>query len=321
MQDKETLTPEDWELLNQIRQGYLVQKAYSSWKSERHLELYDQFFGKRIADKWSTVLELLKTSPAWDSFVEWSGQENLHIRDWGCGTARASRELLKFFAKENIANPKFFLDDIDKRAVAWSQKSILQTFGAETLIEKKDFDHEKSMLLVSHVINELDSISKAKLVSGARLSPWLIWIENGTKDTSKALGEVRDQLKGTHQIVAPCAGSGACPALKQKKHWCHFFADRSQEYFTESVWADFAEKLSIDLRSIPYSFLIMKSKKLDAFESDQRPTVIGRPRIYKGYASTLVCNESTELQDLRIEKKSNKELYKKMKKGNFELKL
>jgi ribosomal protein RSM22 (predicted rRNA methylase) len=96
--------------------------------------------------------------------------------------------------------------------------------------------------------------------------------------------------------VAPCPHQGACGlaarASAPNEAWCHHFAAPPQEVFTSRSWREFGERLGIDLRSLPLSFLVLeRDAALDAAPTGlETVRILGRPRWEKGRARFEVCH-------------------------------
>ena len=153
-----------------------------------------------------------------------------------------------------------------------------------------------AVLLLSHVLGELSPTQRDEVVALARTAQCVAWIEPGERSTSRALGAVREVLRDAFEIVAPCTHAGPCPLLAagREHDWCHFFARPPREVFTDSGWARFGKGIGIDLRSLPYSCLVLRRKPAVAAAVTAAPghdlqRVLGRPRPQKGRALLDVC--------------------------------
>jgi hypothetical protein len=101
-------------------------------------------------------------------------------------------------------------------------------------------------------------------------------------------------------------------AAGNERHWCHFFASPPPSLYADSHWVKFGQRAGIDLRSLPYSFLVL----------DRRPSstptglccVIGDARHYKGYAKLYNCDASG-VTELMLQKRDAPELFKSLKEG------
>ena len=87
----------------------------------------------------------------------------------------------------------------------------------------------------------------------------------------------------------------------------------------DSYWVRFAQRAGIDLRSLPYSFLVLERKGLrepvPGLLSDGYSRIIGAPRFYKGYAKIFSC-QSDSVRDLTLQKRDAPDLFKALKEHN-----
>ena len=81
----------------------------------------------------------------------------------------------------------------------------------------------------------------------------------------------------------------------------------------DSNWVRFGQRAGIDLRSLPYSFLVLERKGLREPAPGLLPEgfsrIIGAPRFYKGYAKIFSC-QADGVRDLRLQKRDAPELFK-----------
>ncbi len=175
-----------------------------------------------------------------------------------------------------------------------------------------------TLLVVSHVLNELPGDALGRLVNLARQAGEVLWVEAGAHAESRRLiAEIRKTLlvDKTHHIVAPCTHSQPCGMLSAEntRHWCHSFAPVPSEAFQSAWWAEFARELGIDLRALPYSFLAMEraDEPPDALPGFSR--IIGRPREYKGYCKILSC-QADGVRDLTLQKRDDPGLFRAIQK-------
>ena len=86
-----------------------------------------------------------------------------------------------------------------------------------------------------------------------------------------------------------------------------------------SNWVRFAQRAGIDLRSLPYSFLVLERKGLrdpvPGLLPDGFSRIIGAPRMYKGYAKIFSC-QADGVRDLTLQKRDAPELFKALKGHN-----
>ena len=87
----------------------------------------------------------------------------------------------------------------------------------------------------------------------------------------------------------------------------------------DSNWVRFAQRAGIDLRSLPYSFLVLERKGLrnpvPGLLPDGWSRVIGEPRFYKGYAKIFSC-QADGVRDLTLQKRDARDFFAMMKRGD-----
>jgi hypothetical protein len=120
-----------------------------------------------------------------------------------------------------------------------------------------------------------------------------------------------------------------------ERDWCHFFAPPPSEIFADSNWVKFGQRAGIDLRSLPYSFLVMDRKPVGSVlaptsatpnqvaasgdptadpTAPQLSRLLGEPRHYKGYAKVFAC-AAAGVAELMLQKRDAPELFKALKQG------
>jgi hypothetical protein len=88
----------------------------------------------------------------------------------------------------------------------------------------------------------------------------------------------------------------------------------------DARWSQFGRELGIDMRSLPYSFLVLVRRGAAAdFEEQMQgcSRIIGRPRDEKGHFEVLSCDEAG-VEDLMAQKRDVPELSKQLRKGRAE---
>lgn len=311
---------EDWRRLAAMRSVFLAarekdvptERSYR-WRDERDLELYDATFGARIAWKWRAVLDELARVP--DFALEGP------IVDWGCGTGVASRAVLARFGARTAAKP--IPDGAPPLVIhAWDRSPLARRF-ARAQIERDcatagiqcavhegapPSDVAPHLVLVSHVLGELDGRGLAELAALVARARFCVWVEPGDRDTSRRLSRVRETLLSSFDALAPCTHQAACGALAAgaERHWCHHFARPPSEVFRSAMWARFADELGIDLRSLPYSYLVLRrrasapdttgatgaARAEEATQGTGESRILGRPRVTKGKVQLDRCDAS-----------------------------
>ncbi|MBI5364793.1 MAG: hypothetical protein HZA53_16575, partial [Planctomycetes bacterium] len=142
-----------------------------------------------------------------------------------------------------------------------------------------------------------------------------VWLEPGAHAASRALSGVRDVLIDAFDVLAPCTHQAACPLLAPEhgKDWCHAFARPPREVFTDSSWARFGQHLGIDLRSVPYAFLVLRRKDVASATAPgaDLDRFLGRPRIEKGRALVDACGKDG-LRALRLLERDDRATYARL---------
>mgnify|MGYP002352872883 FL=1 len=156
-------------------------------------------------------------------------------------------------------------------------------------------------------------------------------MEPGTYEASLTLIAVRERLRGRLRVVAPCTHQERCGILQpgNEAHWCHYFASPPPEVFTDPHWGKFAHLAGIDLRSLPLSFLVLDARPEERTpaassspEASETPParprrILGRPRIYKGFAM-LLSSGADGVGEHRLSKRRFPEQFRLAKKGELE---
>lgn len=284
------------------RQG----EAEAYWESPEELALYDETFAQRIGWKWDAVLlELARRGRM---------PGGATVLDWGCGTGIAVRRWLAARAAapgtgdDSGATERVFLWDHSSEALAFARTKLGEEHpGLEVRVELPE---APEVLLVSHVLDELDEASLADLLALASRAGAVVWVEPGSRSTSRRLGELRARLLETHDVLAPCTHQAACGALAHESSWCHFFARPPGKVYTEGQWAEFGRELGIDLRSLPYSFLALAQRGRFAL-AGPGARLLARPRLTRGRAQFELCN-AEGVNRVDFLQRTDKQLFKTM---------
>jgi len=271
----------DWDTLEELRTSYLngTAGAEDYWKSDALLRGYDATFARRIAWKWQWVFGELDRRG-------WSPPAGT-VLDYGCGTAVAVREVIgKYPGFTSVA-----LHDRSPRALKFATETVRREFPDITVSPR--LPETCGLLLVSHVLTELDEAGTAALVAEAEKAQAVIFVEPGTHDASRKLIALREKLRDMMRPVAPCVHSETCGLLTStnERHWCHFFASPPNEVFTDAGWFKFGRTMGIDLRSLPLSFLVLDRRSPAPLPAGS-VRVLGYPRIYKAHVLLFGCDAS-----------------------------
>jgi hypothetical protein len=173
------------------------------------------------------------------------------------------------------------------------------------------------ILLVSHVLNELDGPTRSELIALARRAAAVLFVEPGTPEDSRSLIAVREELRDNFFSWSPCPHNEKCGMLVEanSRHWCHHFAKPPTEAFTESGWGRFSQMMSIDPRSLPYSHLALDRAEPRRPENLHR--LIGRPRQSTGLSKLLTCT-AQGAAEFEMQKRDVPPLWKTLDKGRHE---
>ncbi|MCK6448367.1 MAG: small ribosomal subunit Rsm22 family protein [Planctomycetes bacterium] len=326
--DPETL---DWERLETLRDGFLEGSrggarggghggafAGSYWRDAADVELYDCTFGRRIAWKWSAVLDELAAR----GFVLPAGR----WLDWGAGSAIATREVLRRSAES--LRPHVTLFDRSSVALEYAREALaveraglsIDVTNRADAIATSGFD----LVLVSHVMSELSPRELGDLVALLSTARAFVWVDAATRDESRALSAVRERLLEVHDPVAPCPHREACGVLAagRERDWCHFFATPPARVFTASEWGHFGRRLGVDLRSLPYSFLAMRSRAAERTEPvpSTASRLLGRARVERA-ALHVECCEAEGVRERRLLRRRDGNLFKRLSENRHAPKL
>jgi ribosomal protein RSM22 (predicted rRNA methylase) len=310
---------QDWQSLEKLRALFLDEKDHvrrkDYWESEEVLSLYDKTFAQRIGWKWQAVLNELSQKINTDSLPK-----QVHILDWGCGTGIASRTLLSHFG-EHFIESEVHLHDRSSKASRFALQRLREEFPRTKaqIAHKKSFDEKETckILLLSHVLNEIEDSSLSEIKQLIAKSDFTFWVEAGTFEISRKLLSIREDVRRTQNILAPCPQTGPCPMLQDKnaKHWCHNFAEAPAEVFHSGFWRQFSRTLKIDLRSLATSFLILSKHPVPMQKRGDR--ILGRSKKLKSHVELITCTEREEIKELAFTKRNDLELYKQYSETEF----
>jgi SAM-dependent methyltransferase len=275
----------DWPALDRLRKTFLAGSTKDYWRRRSDLENYDFTYGQRIAWKWNAVLAELRR-------LGWTPPAT-SVLDWGCGSGVAGRLVRDFFGLQTLR-----VFDRSERAMQ---------YAVEAGPAERWRGEPPGVLVLSHVLNEV-RVAPAVI----HQADAVLWIEPGTHADSRALITVREQLREKFHVVAPCPHREKCGMLapQNDRHWCHFFAEPPAGIMSDPNWVRFAQRAGLDLRSLPYSYLVLDRKTSPI--GDAR--IIGQPRIYRGYAKLLRCR-ADGVREETIQQRDDPEFFRQLKKG------
>ena len=212
----------DWSALDRLRDQFLsgIPPSGSYWNSRSDVANYDFTFAQRIGWKWDAVLEELRRR----GWRPPSGP----VLDWGCGSGLAGRRVVEAFGSADGSSLRVF--DRSDLAMDFAVDAAREEFP-ELEVQRADAGWlgskaPVSVLVVSHVINELAEADRQSL---RQLMDWaaaILWVEPGAYAESRALISMREALRENFHLIAPCTHQCVCGLLTEenKRHWCHHFA-------------------------------------------------------------------------------------------------
>jgi len=297
----------DWPALDRLRDGFLHGGAAQGpyWRTESALVSYDLTYGERIGWKWDHVLQELRLR-GWAPTVR-------SVFDWGCGSGIAGRRVINAFGAANF-------DEL----IVWDHEALATDFAATAAsrafpglrVSQATPGYLQSgepigLLVISHVLNELSADQLAALRDLMARAQAIIWVEPGTHEVSRGLGAIREVLRDEFQVIAPCTHQASCPVLAagRERDWCHQFAFAPSEIFANPNWVKFGQRAGIDLRSLPYAFLVLDRKPPRLAPGWSH--IIGRAEHFKPYARFLNCDD-TGLHQLTVPKRQTPALFKEL---------
>jgi ribosomal protein RSM22 (predicted rRNA methylase) len=306
----------DWPALDRLRERFLAGRPAdgSYWSSRSEVASYDFTFGERIRWKWEAVLRELAQRG-------WKPPPG-PLLDWGCGSGVAGRCVLEFLEPSARGTLRVF--DQSRLAADFASASARQAFPAVTIeaVSMAELEALASpgTVLISHVLNELTEEGGRTLRRILDRAEAILWVEPGTQADSRALIAMRESLRGEFQLIAPCPHQEACGLLAagNARHWCHHFAEPPVGLMADSNWVRFSQRAGIDLRRVPYSFLVLER----AGRPEPRPgrleagwsRVLGEPRVYKGFCKILSC-QAHGVSELELQKRVAPDIFTQFKNG------
>ncbi len=304
----------DLALLDRLRQRFLDAPAEGGdyWESPELLAAYDATFGERIGWKWDAVLAELAAR-------RWAPPAGSVVLDWGCGSGIAGRRVIAAFGADHFS--RLVVHDRSALARRFALDRAREEFPALATDQAPDWGDaapaEPFTLVISHVLNELPPAESAALVSLVRRAAAVLWVEPGSGDVARTLVALREDLRNDFAVVAPCTHQKSCGLLApdNARHWCHHFAHPPVVAFTDAAWSEFSRTLGIDLRSLPYSFLVLDKRAAAAPPPPEGwSRILGDPREYKGHFKVLAC-EAAGVSEHMLQKRDDKAFFKTLRRG------
>lgn len=294
----------DWSILDRLRQAFLHGEAATGpyWRDSNDLAHYDFTYAERIGWKWDHVLYLLQTRG-------WTPPKG-PLLDWGCGSGVAHRRVMSAWPD---CTTTLQLYDHSLLAENYS-RSRAEATHPDLPASSWDRRIAPAILVISHVLNELSEDDRTELREALAAATTVIWVEPGTSVVASDLVHWREQLREDFSLVYPCPHQRACGLLNTTQDWCHHFAPPPGEVGADANWVKFGQRAGIDLRSLPYSALVLDRRPVTTAAPQYPATlgrIIGRPRVAKPYARFLGC-DTTGVSMRELPKKTAPPLVKKL---------
>ncbi|MCX8511373.1 MAG: hypothetical protein ORN83_06400 [Chthoniobacteraceae bacterium] len=308
-------TKDEIKTLNRLRDGFLAGNAGAAdyWSSEEELGLYEKTFAQRIGWKWDAVLSEL-------SLRDWS-PPSTKLVDWACGSGIAGLRTLEHWPE---AFTSITVTDRSYRARNFAVSRLREKRG-DLAVEggnPEQVDCGGAVVLVSHLLTELSERELRDVLERFNGASALLWVESATRENARRLmAAVRGPLlaSGEWKAVAPCTHSGSCPLLQgeNERHWCHHFARVPSEVHQDEAWRDFSERVGVDLRVLPYTFVVLErgtNAQLASNGENGLSRVIGTAREFKGFLKVLSCAKDG-VNDWTLQKRDVPATFKALRKG------
>ncbi|MBX3464366.1 MAG: methyltransferase domain-containing protein [Planctomycetes bacterium] len=302
-----TLSRDDLGRLERLRALFLADRRAGEplpdyWRDDGDLCSYDAVLGARIGWKWDAALAECRDR----GFARADGDV---VLDYGCGTGVAARRFVAAFGAREV-----LCHDRSRRAMAYASDRVRRSAPSVPARALPDVGSvAPDVLLVSHVLGELDAAGLRDLERCIARSRRVVVVEPGSQTVARALSALRDRLRTGFHVVAPCPHQDDCPALATGTDWCHFFAPPPSAVFTEGSWVRTNRALGIDARSLPYAFLCLVSGPAPAAPA-RAPRILGRPVLRPHSVRVQVC-EPGRLRDVERPKRDDPTLWRTLKKA------
>ncbi len=326
--------------LRALRETFLAKQSTGTvdyWGSTDILEAYDATLARRILWKWQSALsEAVNCGFANQTFHSIAQDLNSTTQelpanisewvDWGCGTGVATEALLECCLEHSFTLPlKIILYDRSLRAATFAAKKLKKIYADIQFLPTSiapDINHKG--VLMSHVLSELPLAKYPEFIGKLSGASALLCVEAGTHDASHRLLQLRTLLHKEFHIWAPCPHQNSCGLLKPEleKEWCHQYASVPNEIFQSAQWNMIAKELEIDLRSLPYSMLLMTRGTLENSQNENLTAenlyhrILGRPRHTKSQTQVWVCSKK-EVCSKILPVRNHKQFIKSLQKNNI----
>lgn len=269
------------------------------WRDADDLAAYDRMLAARIGWKWDAALAECRARglPRADDRL---------VVDFGCGSGIAAARFAHWFGVGRLV-----LHDRSAAAMAFAAAAMRTRLPALAITTATALHAIRpDVLLVSHVLGELDAHGVAALAEVIARSEVVVIVEPGTRPVARRLAELRDRLLADWHVLAPCPHRQPCPTRTSADDWCHFFATPPPEVFTDGDLVRGARAVGIDARSLPYSFLALTRRAPGTPSPTAR--ALGRANVTAHAARVQLCT-AAGLQAVAIDKRTQAQRWRELK--------
>ena len=159
------------------------------------------------------------------------------ILDLGAGVGTTTFAFLRAAAAAGRAPDRVEVDAVDQTALALRAFEALargapglppmdvRSQVTDALARVTGTREEWDVVLMGLFLNELPMADRRTLMEALapRLRPGgtVLILEPALRETTRALHQLRDELRSDWTILAPCIRRGPCPMLESERDWCH----------------------------------------------------------------------------------------------------
>ncbi len=265
-----------------------------------------------------------------------AGKSALRVLDAGTGPGTSMLGLLGFYARRD-RRPRIAFTAVDRvqENLAEAERLVrersaevsLRTLRASVEELPRILNDAYDLIIFSNVLNELfigeeSRVSRRITAVGNILRTLLaddgscIIIEPALRETSRDLLLLRDGLlrEGLH-VFSPCLIGDRCPALANRKDWCH----------EDLLWEPPERIREIDRRiglrkdSLKFSYLVLRKDTLSLASvlPDRSCRVVSEPLVSRGKTELFLCGPGGRRLVTRLDKDSaaENEVFSSLRRG------
>jgi len=204
------------------------------------------------------------------------------VLDFGCGPGTAA---IAAILHRPVAD--LVLVDVVDEALD-DARFFCQELGVTPRTLHEVPNEEFDLILAANVFAEQMAPLEERLAEGG----YLIVIEPALKDTTRKLGEWRDDMvRRGYRVAAPCVGQVKCPMLERTDLWCH----QDVPWPRPATVNEIDRRLGLNKESLKYSYAVITrgGRTLGDLGADVR--VVSNLHKEKGKAWAWVCGKSGPL--------------------------